>query len=762
MAQERGSSIDFSNAPSISARMAVKPQRVLACMQCQQRKVKCDRKLPCAHCVKAGAQCMPASHVPRQRRRRFPERELLDRLRHYESLLRQNHVHFEPMHNAAGDKASPGDDNHESGDDAISEERTAGTDRSSRETTVIKSETVFEAKDMWHVINAMSGEQEDNGQEDSDGEDQFVKDLQGRDFVKAISKIWDGLGPHSDFLLFGSRRANIELSTLHPDQVQIFRLWQIYLENVDPLLKITHTATLQTRIINAAVNVANATPALEALMFSIYCIATLSVPDQECEAVFGSGKRDLLANYLFGCQQALLNCSLLRSKDRDCLAALLLYLISMRPDTDPMSMNSLLGVALRLAQRMGIQSESSYSKCTALEAEMSRRLWWSFVLFDNRICEMSDHKVTMLVPTWDCKIPLNVNDHDIRPEMKTAPMNHEKPTEALFVVVRSELNDFIRHSDIHLDFTNPALKGIAQDTQVGPGRDADPLAAMEKMMEHKYLQYCNPENPLHFLTLCVTRGHFAKLRLWEHYARYARIATPPSDAERDKAILFGITILDYDNQAMESPLTKGFRWFMDLHFPLPVYIHMLQDLKRRPLQIHGDKCWEAMGMNYEIRSFIRRQDKNPFFRFFAKIVLAAWEPRETLAEKENTPLHVPRMVSSIRNSWQKEVEEAANGSQSNSSSMGTPGGSSVGGGSMSMMNLDDFPMPMPMMGSFAAPGHAFDMMGGGGGGDQQQPYTGWGHSGGLNPSAVGQESIYPDVNQLDLTNLDWSAMGTRS
>lgn len=43
-------------------------------------------------------QCVPAALTPRQRRRRFAEKELLERLRHYEGLLRQNNVPFEPLH----------------------------------------------------------------------------------------------------------------------------------------------------------------------------------------------------------------------------------------------------------------------------------------------------------------------------------------------------------------------------------------------------------------------------------------------------------------------------------------------------------------------------------------------------------------------------------------------------------------------------------------------------------------------------------------
>lgn len=75
-----------------------KPQRVLSCILCQQRKVKCDRKFPCANCVKSRAQCVPATLTQRRRRRRFSERELLDRLRTYENLLRQKNIPFESLH----------------------------------------------------------------------------------------------------------------------------------------------------------------------------------------------------------------------------------------------------------------------------------------------------------------------------------------------------------------------------------------------------------------------------------------------------------------------------------------------------------------------------------------------------------------------------------------------------------------------------------------------------------------------------------------
>ncbi len=120
-----------------------KPQRVLACLVCQQRKVKCDRKFPCATCTTSRVQCVPATQASRRRKRRFPERELLERIRKYEDLLRQNNIEFEPLHRVSAREESP---NVKSGYDSGHEQpKLVGTGRSPPLTTV-NSEVVYEAK----------------------------------------------------------------------------------------------------------------------------------------------------------------------------------------------------------------------------------------------------------------------------------------------------------------------------------------------------------------------------------------------------------------------------------------------------------------------------------------------------------------------------------------------------------------------------------------------------------------------------------------
>ena len=144
-----------------------------------------------------------------------------------------------------------------------------------------------------------------------------------------IQDAWEPLYQSNGRLLFGARKAAIDLSALHPEQVQVFKLWQVYLDNINPLLKVTHTPSLQGRIVDAASNITSVEPVLAALMFGIYCASVMSLTGGECRAMLGSPKDELLARYHFGCEQALFECDFMRSSDRESLTALHLYLVSL-------------------------------------------------------------------------------------------------------------------------------------------------------------------------------------------------------------------------------------------------------------------------------------------------------------------------------------------------------------------------------------------------------------------------------------------------
>ncbi|RAL12591.1 Zn(II)2Cys6 transcription factor [Aspergillus homomorphus CBS 101889] len=629
------------------SRPAAKPQRILSCVLCQQRKIKCDRKSPCGNCLRAGADCVLAT---RQRRRRFAERDLLERLRHYEDLLRHNHIPFQPLHPPPDDDpTSPG-----------------GSEPTSHRSELEQPPPDAVSDPSVKTKTKRKAEAADRGL--------------GQDVSQAvITTAWNQMyqSEPGDYLLFGHAKTNIDLAAIHPDQAQIFRLWQIYLDNVDPLLKITHTPTLQSRIIDAAADIAQVPPALEALMFSIYCMALLSLSDDACQRAFGASRKEQLATYQVACQQALRGCDIFRAADRDSLTALLLYLVSIREEADPRTLSSMLAIAIRIAHRMGLHREPANARCLALEGEMRRRLWWSLIMFDSRICEIFDYRAAPLDPTWDCQPPVNIHDFDLRPEMKKLPAGHDRPTEAIFTVVRSEVTDFIRHSSFHLDLTNPLLHRLVDRSQ-----NASDLSRFEHSIEQKFLNSCSLDNPLQYMTLWTARGSLAKSHLLDYYTQRAKATTEPTETGLDWALNQALSIIQSDTRLMASSLTVGYRWFLLMYFPLPAYVHILQDLRKRPGK-RADSVWEAMGDNYEARKMSSMRSESPIFVVFSRLVLQAWEARETASPDQ--PLQPPQMVVDVRRrilQMQASFPREADKDPTN-------------GNATSALATDNGPLPMP-------------------------------------------------------------------
>ena len=364
---------------------------------------------------------------------------------------------------------------------------------------------------------------------------------------------------------------------------------------------------------------------------------------------------------------------------------------------------------------------------------MRRRLWWSLVTFDNRIAELSDYKTAeSLTPLWNCRLPTNVNDFDIRPEMREPPASQDQPTEALFAVVRSALGDFVRHSAFHLDFTNPSLKAIARDARRGSYPEGDELLSLQKTLEDKYLSLCNPENPLHFVTIWMTRCYLAKSFLLEHCARHTGPSSPPTDGQREAAIKHALDMLECDTKLVTSPLTKGYGWLVYLYFPMPAYHFIVPDLRRRPLQEDSERIWRIMGDHFRAR-FSSFEHSGPFFLHFAHPILQAWKARQAASGARGTPPKPPQIITEI----EREMAATLAAKDPTAEQSGSTAGS---------LNTDDFLMPMSMdFGGLDLPHNG-----------KEQDFAGFGPLGYFDPT--GQPAMDIDMNQLNLTATDWNQM----
>lgn len=213
-------------------------------------------------------------------------------------------------------------------------------------------------------------------------------------------------------------------------------------------------------------------------------------------------------------------------------------------------------------------------------------------------------------------------------------------------VARSEIADFVRRSAFYMDFTYPILKAVV--TRRAPTEE---LSALEQRIEERYLSGTRPENPLHFMATWMVRGYLAKFLLMEHHAKYLTASLP--DEQRDAAICLTMRRLESDTKLMSSPLTRGYLWLLDFHLPYPAYVHIFQELIRRPSCEHAERAWEVISDNFVVRSTTLRTAPKPIFGIFTKLVLQSWAACEADAIGRGKPLTLPNIVFIVK-SWLAE------------------------------------------------------------------------------------------------------------
>ena len=280
----------------------------LSCLPCQQRKVRCDRQQPCGACVRAELTCTAATAVPPQRRKRRSSDQhlLMARLQRYERLLKLHRVPIEPEPAIEG---APRDGQHAP--------ETARVSAGSGSPTKEGGRLISERNMSRYVENNLWTELSDQLREPKELLRPSTEDKEPR--AAAL--------PNPSDLVLGRAVAREDLHDLRPQSMDVFRLWQVFLDNVNPLTKLLHVPTVQRVILDASPPRTPLPSWAEALTFAIYASAVTSMSQCECQELFGQSRRSLLARYLSGLQQALTDADFLTSADLRVLQAFVLYLV---------------------------------------------------------------------------------------------------------------------------------------------------------------------------------------------------------------------------------------------------------------------------------------------------------------------------------------------------------------------------------------------------------------------------------------------------
>lgn len=128
-------------------------------------------------------------------------------------------------------------------------------------------------------------------------------------------------------LILPASPGSSSLEDLQPEPVQAFRLWQMFLDRVNPLMKIIHVPTLQPYVTQATGDMSSIPMNYQALLFAVYLMATISLSELECKQMLGTSRDNALHKFTAGTRLALIRFDLLRNYDMAALQAMLLFLV---------------------------------------------------------------------------------------------------------------------------------------------------------------------------------------------------------------------------------------------------------------------------------------------------------------------------------------------------------------------------------------------------------------------------------------------------
>ncbi|KZZ93872.1 Transcription factor [Moelleriella libera RCEF 2490] len=447
----------------------------------------------------------------------------------------------------------------------------------------------------------------DNEQEQAD----TVREMSLKE-ASVVGAIGDAAGQSIQLAILGSYKS---LTAIHPACEDALQLWNIYLQNVESLCKILHTPTMSQVVKKISSNPLKASKGEECLLFAIYYFAVYSMPDTECLRLFQQSRRDLMAKYQRAVLQALVNASWLKTTSLSVLQAYTLFLLAVRSQVDPDTFWSLTGIAMRLAQRMGVHRDGEDLGLPPFEVQMRRRLFWQLLPLDSFAGQVSGTGILISPDSWDTKRPLNINDAQIHPGMKDLPVDQRGATEMLFCLAKAELSNFYNKTGVKLKGASASSKNAQEVEELIDG--------VENRIETSYLRYCDILNPLHFLTLAIVRSAANVVRLRNRMAPLMDKSI--SDHDRSELCTLARKILDTDNAIYGNTQLRGFHWSVKSFFLWDAFLCILFSLCKDSFfsDIEVQESWKMVEEVYSNHGEVSER-RRALYVVICDVTLKAW------------------------------------------------------------------------------------------------------------------------------------------
>ncbi|KAK1712059.1 hypothetical protein BDP67DRAFT_61275 [Colletotrichum lupini] len=362
------------------------------------------------------------------------------------------------------------------------------------------------------------------------------------------------------------------------------RLWIVYLQNVDPLIKILHIPTIQPVMLGVAAKPHGADNITQALLYTTAFAATTSMSSTEVATQLGIERLVLLRHFVREIDGAFTRAQFLLYPNVQGLKALAIYLTALRTFDTGRTIWTLTGLAIRIAESLGVHEDGFRLGLGPFETEMRCRLWWHLTALDATAPESHGFNNTMADRGKIFRLPLNVNDTELWPQMDEAPTGRDEWTETTFSIMNLDLCRNLRH----------AVSAVgAADEQT---REAK-IQQTESSMAHRWLRFAPKNSDLYRAAESLLRISVAKARFI--LMLQAWLSAPMQQDRRYRYLphslfITAIELLEQGYLLQSGKLFPGYAWFYQQHPQLYALFLTLRTLVDSPERGEAERAWLAV------------------------------------------------------------------------------------------------------------------------------------------------------------------------
>jgi len=224
-----------------------------------------------------------------------------------------------------------------------------------------------------------------------------------------------------------------------------------------------------------------------------------------------------------------------------------------------------MGIAVRIATRMGLHRDGSFLRLPSVEAEEKRRVWWQMQHMEIMIAQILGCISITIYANWDTQMPANIEDKDMYPDISFLPTDRRGLTSMSYCLWRYHIMYLQRLPESH----NPSPKNLGwlMSPNVLTAEKDEFIEQTAGILNEKFVQYCELLNPLHVMIQIGIRGFILSVKRTVHQPEVAntKISEIPK-RERDDFLKNSIESLEYYILGETTKLIAPFRWFNENYF----------------------------------------------------------------------------------------------------------------------------------------------------------------------------------------------------